>query len=260
MKYFLLIFLLSIAIMSAETIELNLNIKNDLNQSMPLNSSFGISTSATDNLDPALGETLLPPIPIQGFYAAFEFIDSSTANPDGSKYYDRVWTNKDLRHYPDTVESYYVRHKMIFRFGNGSKIMMNWNSDFISDKIDSIFIRDAFNGIAINVDMKKNESLEWSNDGIEILYIHVYYNLKKVSVQEDMISDLEVFPNPASDIINISNADNIEYAELFDVFGNKVLSSQNSNVLYSGSLRSGVYFLKVFDNKRLHIKKIIINR
>ena len=254
---FAMCILTSMSVFSKETVEININVKNDLNQTMQLNSSFGISPLATDILDTELGEQLLPPAPFKGFYAAFEFIDSTQIEPDGSKYYDRIWTNKDLRHFPDSITNYYVKHKMIFRFGSGKKIIMNWNKNSIPEMVDSIFIKDGFNGLVIKVNMKEQETMEWENDGILELYIHVYYNLKNTSVSDLPDNDIQIYPNPSDDYISIDVKNVVDSIELLDIFGRSVLTAEQNNRIYIGSLPSGVYAVRIKIGNSVVFRKII---
>src|SRR5690606_26411806 len=104
----------------------------------------------------------------------FEFMDSSEVDENGDKYYDRIWTNKDIRHTPDDVAKLFVKYKMIFRFGTGSKILLNWNKFVIPEWVDSLFIRDPLDGLVIERNMKEYDTLSWDNDGLLTLYIHAY--------------------------------------------------------------------------------------
>jgi hypothetical protein len=254
----LLSFLTFMSVYSKEKIEININIKNDLNQSIAFPTSFGISPDATDVLDKELGEILMPPAPFVGFHTAFEFIDSTQYNNDGTKYYDRIWTNKDLKYYPDTNGTYYVKHKLIFRFGNGKKILINWNKNTISNKIDSIFIKDGLNGIAVKADMKQVDKLEWENDGILELFVHVYYNLSTTSVKKDNEEEnIYLYPNPASEYININTSDVIKKIEIYDFLGKLCLVDLNSNVLNVSSLIPGVYSVKIITQNQIFYQKLI---
>lgn len=250
--------LTSMLVYSNEPIEININAKNDLNQKMNYSFSFGIAPNATNNNDASLGELLLPPAPPSGFYTAFEYIDSSTIDPDGSIYYDKIWTNKDMKHYPANTQFHYVKHKMIFKFGNGKKILLNWNKSTISDKIDSIWIKDGFDGLVLKADMKKVENLEWDNNGIQEIYIHVYYNLGTTSVNEDIATKpIFVYPNPAQDILKIDYSDQINKVEIFDIIGSLAASCNDMNYIDISKLQSGSYIVRIYSNDKIYEEKII---
>jgi Secretion system C-terminal sorting domain len=68
----------------------------------------------------------------------------------------------------------------------------------------------------------------------------------------------KVFPNPASDVVNLSSFSDIEKIEMFNVLGEKVLVSSKAKQLHVESLKSGVYLLKVFSGNRSATKRIVI--
>lgn len=255
---FIVFILASLSVYSSKQIEININAKNDLDQSMPNSLSFGISPKATDVLDPELGELMLPPIPFSGFYAAFEFIDSTQKNSDGSTYYDRIWTNKDIRHSPEDADNLYIRHKMIFRFGYGKKISLNWNKYLIPEWVDSLFIRDGFNGLVINCNMKELENLTWDNDGILELYIHAYYKLKTTSVSNLDNAELNIFPNPVNSLLNIKSDYPIDKIDIFDLYGREI-HTDNKNIINLNNLSCGVYYIKIYSNSQFTLRKFIKN-
>ncbi len=68
----------------------------------------------------------------------------------------------------------------------------------------------------------------------------------------------KVFPNPVSDVVNISSKTIIDKVELYNVLGEKVLQSTNTKTLNVESLNAGIYILKVFSNDESATKKIVI--
>ncbi len=261
MKYFVVLFILIsvLSIKAQDNIEININIKNDLNQTTGYTYSFGISKAATDNLDTDIGELMLPPPAPFGFWTAFEFIDSSQTNPDGTIYYDRVWTNKDMKNYPNIDGMYKSRHKMIFRFGSGKKIQINWNNLNINEKIDSIFIRDAFNGLVINVDMKKNNSMEWDNDGIRELFIEVFYNLTKTSVEDENEKASYYYPNPVHDVMYLDGIEAVDSIKFYDIAGCLIDLKLFANTVDVSKLYNGIYFCEITTKGKINRFKFIKN-
>ena len=73
-----------------------------------------------------------------------------------------------------------------------------------------------------------------------------------------LLNSINVYPNPASDIIHISSSINIEKIKMFDVLGKQVLTSYENKELKVDHLQSGLYFLKLFTNNGSATKKIII--
>lgn len=68
----------------------------------------------------------------------------------------------------------------------------------------------------------------------------------------------KVFPNPASNVVNISSKIAIDKMELYNVLGKKVMQSTNTKVLNVESLNAGIYVLKIFNNNKSSTKKIVI--
>jgi hypothetical protein len=80
-------------------------------------------------------------------------------------------------------------------------------------------------------------------------------------VENELASNLRVYPNPASDFITIqSNNVEISSVKFYDILGKNVLSQNRltNNRLDVSSLKSGVYFMKINSNANTITKKIII--
>ncbi|MDX9790688.1 MAG: T9SS type A sorting domain-containing protein [Candidatus Kapaibacterium sp.] len=260
MKYLIImiVFIVSfVSVYSRQTVEININATNDIGNHTNYNTSFGISPDATDVLDTGLGELNLPPPSFVGFHFAFEFIDSTLIEPDSSKYYDRIWTNKDLRHYPVGDSQLYVAYKLIFRYGQGKKLLLNWNKSSIPDMIDSIFITDPMNGFLMKVDMKEVESLEWDHESVQTLNLHVYYNLGITSVDDQNYSELLTYPNPVENIVNLSDSYYFSHYSLANINGIELLNGKYNNKIDVSSLAPGLYFLKLFSEDKVIVRKIL---
>lgn len=68
----------------------------------------------------------------------------------------------------------------------------------------------------------------------------------------------KIYPNPATDEINIKSTVVIDKMELYNVLGKKVMQSSNSKALNVESLNSGIYVLKVFNRGKSATKKIAV--
>lgn len=68
----------------------------------------------------------------------------------------------------------------------------------------------------------------------------------------------KVFPNPASDVLNISSQTAIDKIELYNVMGRKVMQSSYTKKLNVQKLGSGIYMLKVFNSNKSATKKLVI--
>ena len=73
-------------------------------------------------------------------------------------------------------------------------------------------------------------------------------------------SDLQVYPNPAKDFIQISSDNTqITSVQILNPLGKTVLSTTNVARIKVSSLAKGMYFLKINTNTKSTTKKIIIN-
>ena len=73
--------------------------------------------------------------------------------------------------------------------------------------------------------------------------------------------DIELFPNPTSSgFVNVSaNQNGLIYAEVYDILGKLIISSAvNNNILTLNDLKSGIYIVKITQNNKSEIKKLII--
>ena len=80
-----------------------------------------------------------------------------------------------------------------------------------------------------------------------------------LGLSEFDFNDIVVYPNPASNHINIKSKLDIINSKLFDVKGKLILKSNQKNIDIS-HLSKGLYFLKLSTNKsEIVTKKIVID-
>ena len=70
--------------------------------------------------------------------------------------------------------------------------------------------------------------------------------------------DLKIYPNPASDVINIRSSSNIDLVEMYDLLGKKVLSSTRTEGIMVSQLPVGFYVLNAYSERGKVTKKVII--
>lgn len=70
-------------------------------------------------------------------------------------------------------------------------------------------------------------------------------------------NEINVYPNPARNVINIDGT-NISIVEMYNLVGEKVLSSINKNSIDVSSLDKGIYFIKIKQGENIFTKKISI--
>jgi len=83
-------------------------------------------------------------------------------------------------------------------------------------------------------------------------------NTLSVTDEFSVSNVLKVFPNPASDIINIDSTFSIDSIELFNILGKRVLNTQATEKVSISHLSRGVYILKVNSSEGNLTKKVII--
>jgi len=97
-----------------------------------------------------------------------------------------------------------------------------------------------------------------------VIYINPVYN----ECDEDFISEnsmengFEVYPNPANEIVNILNNNDltISNVEIIDMFGRVVLCVEGGNEINVSNLPQGEYFVKINTENTTLSKKLFINR
>ena len=80
-----------------------------------------------------------------------------------------------------------------------------------------------------------------------------------LGVEIESIEEIKIFPNPALNSVTISGLKSDVKVLIYDILGKQVknLSVQNK-VAYSLDLPSGIYLVKIFENEKSTIKKLII--
>ena len=69
--------------------------------------------------------------------------------------------------------------------------------------------------------------------------------------------ELIYYPNPVKDLLKIQTAEKINKIEIFDISGRIVMSTLDNSEINIAKLNQGAYFIRVFVNKKVAIKKII---
>lgn len=68
-------------------------------------------------------------------------------------------------------------------------------------------------------------------------------------LEENMVTELQFYPNPTSDILTITAKDNIDRIEIYDMNGRLVLETKGGNPtskIYMQNYNAGTYLVKVF--------------
>lgn len=80
---------------------------------------------------------------------------------------------------------------------------------------------------------------------------------ENLSINDFSISGLKIYPNPASNYLNITANNTIDKVEFYSILGQKVHKTDHTNSIDISNFDSGVYFIKIYSGNRRISKKII---
>ena len=85
--------------------------------------------------------------------------------------------------------------------------------------------------------------------------------VKNVSLSTNQFykSNIKVYPNPASDILNIESQEEVNHIEIFDLLGKQILSFKGAKNIDVSGLQNGIYLLKINTEKGSLTEKFIKN-
>src|SRR5690606_341488 len=84
-------------------------------------------------------------------------------------------------------------------------------------------------------------------------------NICAASTQINNIEGLNIFPNPANDVLNItSNSTADKNVQLFDLTGKKVLEVTTTSQVNVSTLKAGVYVAKINEAGKTATRKVVI--
>lgn len=85
------------------------------------------------------------------------------------------------------------------------------------------------------------------------------FSRDEASTKENNIAGLNIFPNPADEVLNIiSNSSSDKNVQLFDLTGKKVLDITTVTQVNVSTLKAGIYFAKINEKGKTDTRKIII--
>ena len=125
---------------------------------------FGLDTLATDGIDPALGESDLPPFPPAGAFEARFFLPNGGFDGTLGSYQD--YRQATLPH------SGQKEFRLAYQQGAGTVIKITW--DFPPDITG--LLQDLFGGVLVNQAMSDSGSYTVTNLGINRLKMFITYN------------------------------------------------------------------------------------
>jgi hypothetical protein len=90
--------------------------------------------------------------------------------------------------------------------------------------------------------------------------LHTIVEGQTLSVQDETLTDLVMYPNPTDNTLNFSSSVDItnKVATIFDVNGKKIFSSKLNNIsLDVSKLKSGFYIIRLEENGKIINRKFI---
>lgn len=116
-----------------------------------------------------------------------------------------------------------------------------------------ILLNIAMGGIAGTIDPSFTQS------PMVIDYVRIYQNIG-LSTDKVDAKNFRVYPNPASDYINIASTEAIDRLEVYSILGNLIISKSNSlDRIDISTLTPGFYLLNIYSGSKKIIKKVVIN-
>ena len=121
------------------------------------------------------------------------------------------------------------------------------------DEDQYILLNIAMGGIAGTIDSGFTQS------AMVIDYVRVYQDAP-LGIEDITANKVRVFPNPASAKINLRTNLDIDYVEVYDVFGKFIHrdSAADKSIKVNG-LSSGLYLLNIYSNGSRIVKKVVVN-
>lgn len=151
---------------------------------------------------------------------------------------------------------------------------LDWNSNKMTFSVDGIihyvynpenkniqnWPYDAPQYLLFNVAILPNITSSFTESAMEIDYVRVYQT-NPLSIDDNILSDIKVYPNPVNTKINISTQLNIDKVDLYDITGKLILTTNKpkSNVIDVSAITNGMYLLKIYSGERSSTKKVVIN-
>ena len=94
-----------------------------------------------------------------------------------------------------------------------------------------------------------------SDNTVRLYELEVYGRIATLGTNDFSLSKFNIYPNPTSNILNISGDNTIEFLQIFDVSGKQLISKKDSNSVDVSTLSKGTYFMKLNNKETLKFIK-----
>ena len=95
--------------------------------------------------------------------------------------------------------------------------------------------------------------------GFNLNWIDFEYTGGSMSIEETLLKQFNLYPNPTSDFINIVGEIQNFNIEIFDMVGKRIYQSKNEDIINIKNLDSGIYLLKIIYNNNYESFIVIKN-
>ncbi|WP_439132605.1 family 16 glycosylhydrolase [Polaribacter sp.] len=128
------------------------------------------------------------------------------------------------------------------------------NDGWPFDEPQFLLINFAMGGIAGAVSPSFTES------SFLIDYVRIYQE-STASVKDNFNSKFTVFPNPSSKVIRIKTNQHVHTIEIYSALGKRVITQKTPTLSIDiSTLKSGLYFMKIFTDNKAATKKVMVKR
>lgn len=164
--------------------------------------------------------------------------------------YSMNWSPNQITFMVDGVGYYTYNKPSNFVDSNNDGIDDGWPFD-----LDQFLLLNlAMGGISGGIDGNFTETT------MLIDYVRVYQNTT-ASTDDFFSSKFLVYPNPSSEFISIRTDEKIDKIDIFSTIGQLVKEEKNNLLKVNvKDLSSGIYILKIYSDKKIVTKKVVIER
>jgi hypothetical protein len=228
---------------------------------------FGLDQTASDSLDPDLGESDLPPFPPIGAFDARFILPNNNFNGSLSSW-------RDYRYAPAFPYSGSMEHRLKYQSAQGATVFyFSWN---FPPEVTGL-LQDVINGTFVNEQLSGSGVYELTDFIIlnQLKLIITYNNIvTKVENHQTLPQEFRLeqnYPNPfnPSTIINYSVPE-ITFINLtiYNLLGEKIVTLINKTILpgyyqvefNATNLPSGVYIATIRSGNFINSIKMILSR
>jgi hypothetical protein len=182
----------------------------------------------------------------------FNFSESSWANPDN----DRIWMSKKVA--SDRIDVAWVRTDRNQKTGFG-KIGF---TDFVII-VDVVGLQQSYPVVIDHIKMMDKYG-NYSTVAGDTMWVNLAPDALLASDNLKQEPEVEIFPNPAQESLNIRASENIQSTTLIDMLGQAVLEEHwrpgTSVDLHLPKLPNGIYLLRIDTDQGVVFRRVQIQR